>query len=1203
MYSSSITRLRYILCCFGILFPAILFSQQLPFHGSPAAIPGIIEAEDFDTGGENVAYHDTDQSNNGGQYRSDSAVDIERTTDGGFNIGWTQPGEWLEFTVFVQRGGSYRFEFRIASASSGGDFYLEFDGKNATGTVHFPATNGWQNWETVTIAEIVLAPGEQVMRFVCESDGFNLDYINIVHANKNPPTVEFTAPQDGASFAFGEDIQLAATALDSNGSIEKVEFYANDKIIGADITEPYTWQWASPATGKYDLVAIAVDNEGSIGVSKKVDITVLFPAFSGALNLSHERGFYTQAFNLNIAADFENATVNYTLDGSDPLFSATAKSAPAPLQIWIDPENSVGRGDTPGVVFRAVGMKNNLQHTAVITHSYLFVEKVKTQGHPGGEWPDSGINGQYLRYEVSSEVANDNRYADLIDDALLDIPSISLVTDLKHLFDSDSGIYVNAVYHGRDWERPVSVELLNPDKSDGFHIDAGMRIRGGWSRHDEYPKHAFRLFFRVEYGEEELVYPLFENEGVDRFRKMDLRASQNYAWSNGNIYENVMNRDVFSRDLQREMGQPYTRSRYYHLYVNGLYWGLFQTQERSEANFAESYFGGKSSEYDVVKVDIGDNFNLYDIEATDGNLDAWREVWDALNSGFVTYPDYFRIQGLKPDGTRDPSGRKLIDIDNLIDYMLTIFYGGNFDAPVSKFSGERNPNNFYAIFNREANDGFIFLNHDAEHTLLVDRISPGAGIDEDRVNIELRSTTFNKFHPQYLHAKLTENSEYRQRFADRIYCHMFNDGAMTAENVAKLFLHRANEIDLAIIAESARWGDLLRSKNNAWQPAIDLIVNDYFPRRGEIVMQQFQEAGLYPVLQPPIFQNNSREIQNSELTLDIGLTLELLNPNSGAGSIFYTLDGSDPRMVGGAVSPSAIDLGDGNRISVRSTAKLLARIHDSGNWSALHELKIYGSENLGSLLLSEIHYHPLDEGATSGKLFEFIELQNTGTSVLNLSLISFIRGIDYTFPSGTILPEGKFLVLASDKLHFQQRYGFAPFAEFTGQLDNAGENLTLATATIDTLITLRYNDKSPWPESADGAGYSLTWTNNSGNGEPGDPRNWTASHAIHGSPGEADLAVSVSANTAMPQRFALYQNYPNPFNPTTTIQFYLAKSSFVKLNIYDILGRHIETVFEKHLPAGQHEMIWQANSHAAGVYFYRIEAGSWIQTRKALLLK
>ncbi|MBK8805607.1 MAG: hypothetical protein IPO21_02710 [Bacteroidales bacterium] len=95
---------------------------------------------------------------------------------------------------------------------------------------------------------------------------------------------------------------------------------------------------------------------------------------------------------------------------------------------------------------------------------------------------------------MDPDIVNAPAYRDSINMALLQIPTISIVTDNAHLFDTTSGIYFNAIAQGSEWERPVSIELINPDSTEGFHINGGIRIRGGYSRHNENPKHSFRLF-------------------------------------------------------------------------------------------------------------------------------------------------------------------------------------------------------------------------------------------------------------------------------------------------------------------------------------------------------------------------------------------------------------------------------------------------------------------------------------------------------------------------------------------------------------------------------------------------------------------------------------------------------------------------------------------------------------------------------------
>lgn len=137
---------------------------QLPFPGQPHTVPGTIQAEDFDLGGQGLAYNDCDPANTGGEYR-DTGVDIEASTEQGFNIANICQGEWLEYTVDVQTAGTYTLDARVASNFTGGAFRIDKDGQDLTGTVFFLATFGWQNWETVS-TDIELQAGQQVLRFV-----------------------------------------------------------------------------------------------------------------------------------------------------------------------------------------------------------------------------------------------------------------------------------------------------------------------------------------------------------------------------------------------------------------------------------------------------------------------------------------------------------------------------------------------------------------------------------------------------------------------------------------------------------------------------------------------------------------------------------------------------------------------------------------------------------------------------------------------------------------------------------------------------------------------------------------------------------------------------------------------------------------------------------------------------------------------------
>lgn len=967
---------------------------------------------------------------------------------------------------------------------------------------------------------------------------------------------------------------------------------------------------------------IEFSNKKYVGVFKCISIAFLISAtsFSQTIELpkapkfSVKRGFYSIAFDVVVDADTANAKIYYTLDGSDPRKSPTVQQKASPATIHVDPESTEGlRAKAPGFVIRACSQVSGMPRSQSVAHTYFFINKavsLSPEGKsPGPNWPNPGKYPQFIDYGMSPAVTNDSRYKNSLSAALISIPSISLSTDLKNLFAADSGIFMNALSDGSAWERPASVELINPDNSDGFQINAGLRIRGGYSRHPENPKHAFRLFFRDEFGEGKLKFKLFGDEGVDEFDKLDLRTSQNYSWSYPDHLGdyNTMTRDVFSRDLQREMGQPYTRSRYYHLYINGVYWGIFQTQERSEAKYAESYFGGISDNYDVIKNDEGL------VVATDGNINAYNEVYKFATNGFASNTAYFKILGQNVNGTPNSSYKKYLDVDNLIDYMMIIFYTGNFDSPVSKFAGDQVPNNFYCIYDRTKNEGFKFFAHDAEHSLRTTAgEGPGIGINENRVNVTMNVSSVSQFQPQFLHNKLAANPEYRIRFADQVYKLLFNNGPMTPQKTSALFSSRTKEIEMAIIGESARWGDTYyspktpgfpRTKDDHWKWAVNDLLTNYFPVRSGILLNQLKSANLFPDINPPIFKHNSDTVKSDILKITAGNVLKLVNPNGTTGSIYFTLDGNDPRKIGGGLLLAAVNGGDEADVTVNKTVVLKTRILNGSTWSALHEIVLFADENSHDLKITEINYHPLDNETVSNDEYEFLELKNIGKTPINLSGANFLDGITYSFPIGTVIDTNRFLVLASNNAEFNKRYGIFAFAEYTGQLDNGGETITLVTATNDTVFSVTYDDKLPWDVATDGAGYSLVTKELNPTGDLNLAANWRASLAINGSPGKDDILNTGIKKQEEPTSFALHQNFPNPFNPTTTISYQLKANSYTTLKVYDLLGREIATLVSEVKTAGYHSEVFDATKNASGIYYYILTSGNNSEIKKMVVLK
>jgi chitinase len=249
-------------------------ATQSPYGGTARSIPGRIEGEHYDLGGQGVAYNDLTTGNAGTAFRTDD-VDIEATTDagGGYNVGWIQAGEWLEYTVNVTTAGTYTLTARVAATAAGKTFHIELDGTNVSGTLTVPNTGGWQTWQTVTATTPSLTTGQKILRLFADQGDFNVNYIEFASSGNPAPVTSITSPANGATFTAPASITINAAATD-NGSVSKVDFYNGATLLGTDTSSPYSFSWANVAAGTYALTTKATDNQGAVGTSAVVNITV-----------------------------------------------------------------------------------------------------------------------------------------------------------------------------------------------------------------------------------------------------------------------------------------------------------------------------------------------------------------------------------------------------------------------------------------------------------------------------------------------------------------------------------------------------------------------------------------------------------------------------------------------------------------------------------------------------------------------------------------------------------------------------------------------------------------------------------------------------------------------------------------------------------------------------------------------------------------
>jgi hypothetical protein len=908
---------------------------------------------------------------------------------------------------------------------------------------------------------------------------------------------------------------------------------------------------------------------------------------------SRKHGFYNSPIALAISSDDYEAKIYFTTDGSAP-DAITGTLYTSPLNI------------SATSVIRAVSIKNSQFVSRITTQTYLFTDEIIRQqnnpaGYPSTWGPFLSIAGVApADYEIDPEMIADPKFANSVKEALRDLPVISLVTDKNNLFSKTAspatgGIYIytgTAGGVGYQWERPVSFEFFDDSDSISFQADCGIQIQGGEGRRPEKsPKHSFRLVFKSEYGPTKLNYPLFGNDAVSEFNNIILRAGFGNTWIHWSSSERSMAqylRDRWTKDSQLAMGHQSSRGIYVHLFINGLYWGLYNPSERMDSDFAESYLGGNKEDYDVIK-----DYS----EALDGNITAWNTALALANAGLADNNSYQRILGNYPDGSRNPTMEPMVDAVSLADYMILNFYGGNWDWDHHNWAAMRNRVN--------PRSGFQFFSWDSEHMI-------------EGVNANILTENNDKC-PSRIFQQMRQNPEFRRLFADRVQKLCLNYGVLTPSKAAERWIKRADQIDNAVIAESARWGDYRRdvhrwettgpfdlyTKEAHWLPQRQYLLNTYFPNRTDNFLKQLRAAGLFPSINGPVFLINDNPVIQKNLTQGSLLTMKCDN-----GIIFYTTDGSDP--VNWQIQPliSSVAKQYTTPLVLNGSSHVKARVFYNNVWSATTEQYFIFREDFHDLKITEINYHPLDDKVLDNKEFEFVEIKNTGMSTLDMSGIRLTEGINYKFPAETRLGPKGFVVLASNSKAFYSRYGFLPYDEFDGQLDNNGETILLISAENDTLCLIGYENSNGWPEAPDGSGRSLVPIDMNPGSDQNSPDLWRPSYLTGGSPGRDDIYVPPDG--AKMELVTIYPSYPNPFSEATKIRYTLHEQAKVLLDIIDFTGKHLVTLEDIEKPAGYYEIEWKGmNSNSGvnenGLFLYRMivrnEKGKNVFSGKIILLR
>ncbi len=509
---------------------------------------------------------------------------------------------------------------------------------------------------------------------------------------------------------------------------------------------------------------------------------------------SSKRGFYDDAFAVTLSSDESYDEIRYTLDGRKP--SATVGDVYA---------QAIDITDT--AFLRASLIVAGEISEPSVTHSYIFPDSVFSQG-------DERPSGEYVFWttEMDTEITGDSAYSASLRDSLFSIPTMSVVTGDANLFGA-AGIHrgnnLMAGSGGRagdpphpDWvdEVEASLELIYPQDYargpfHGFQVNAGLKAQGGggrWNNGNTDHKQSFGLRFRRSYGAPNLKYPIFEDAPLHadgergKYDKLILRAGLNKGW--GATWDNARTaytRDQLGRDLQLAMSDTGVRGTFVHLFLNGLYWGLYNVTERPDDAHAANYLGGEEEQWYSGKAKGGT------VDGDSTRFTTWRNSI-AGNGNFSELEEY-------------------LDVDRYLDMALLNVYAATGDFPQYYFANRNIP----------SPGPLYFFQWDTE-----DAFEGGSK--------RTGPPSVSRFDGCYeFYTMWDASSEFRDSLVARATLATDSGGALSDANVLASWSTLNSYIEEAMILESARWGDermadtgLRLTRNEHWRAARDAVTAD-----------------------------------------------------------------------------------------------------------------------------------------------------------------------------------------------------------------------------------------------------------------------------------------------------------------------------------------------------------------------------------------
>ena len=546
-----------------------------------------------------------------------------------------------------------------------------------------------------------------------------------------------------------------------------------------------------------------------------------------------ERGFFDLPFELRITNETVGAEIRYTLDGRRPT-ADTGLIYQEPLQI------------NATTVVRAMAWKAGYLESKATTQTYLFLADVVEQ--------------------PLMRLASVETHRATIESSLRSLPTLSIALAKEDFVN----LQQQAATEDTKEELPASLEWIDPEL--GGRLQLTCAIEGHSWPASRFPKRAFRLKFKREFGPAKLEFPVFGdtpwNPGtaVDSFDRLILRRE---SWDS----DESVARDEWTRASQVAMSDIGSHGTYAHVYFNGNYWGPYDICERPDASFGAAYGGDKEDDWFSTN---------HGIERGDTHLRGDSTRFDRLVQ--------LAVQKDLEDPVKYAEFAGLVDLERFSDYVMLYWYAGVSDGI---------DNNWYALQRTRPEGPLTFFMWDTSACFRegLGGVGPpgnnGAWVPPfffEGTGTYAVTTIVRTWQA------LAQNPDFRLLFADRIYKQCFHGGPLSEDQSRERWRAITDFIEEAMIGEEARWGkgEFLRDRD--WRrsvEAVDLRMSDNVSR----FTTALEERDLY-VHPPELSQHGGAILPGAALEVS-GFRLP----------VYYTLDGTDPRLTGGEVHPAATELG------------------------------------------------------------------------------------------------------------------------------------------------------------------------------------------------------------------------------------------------------------------------------------------------------